>query len=309
MSIKQEQISVLMLAYNHGPYIRQAIESVLAQQCDHPFRLWIGEDNSSDDTRAVCRELQTVHSDRIELLCSDESLGMHGNFSNLWKHSSGEFVAFCEGDDYWSDPFKLQKQVDWMEMHPENSMCGTFTDIISRKVDGTWEISGQVRPPVVQSAYSFEDLIPSYTFHFSSVMVRRGAVQFPVWFQSVYCVDRPLYLLAAQNGPAGLLPEVTSVYRLHAGGAWSTLDMRAKADRSIHLFETMMHFFPAGYRWKFRRTLGDILWAYTGQAVHCKDWSAAGYAYRASLHCLPALHYLRYFRQHTGLMARAVWRK
>src|SRR6056297_2760821 len=227
MAISKETISVLMLAYNHGPYIRQAIESVLAQQCDHPFRLWIGEDHSSDDTRAVCRELQTVHSDRIELLCSDESLGMHGNFSNLWKHSSGEFVAFCEGDDYWSDPFKLQKQLDFFREHADCNLCGTFTDILS--ADGS--VSGRVQPPGSKEIYTFEEMIGRYGFHFSSVMVRRDAVQFPAWFSSVYCVDRPLYLLATQTGTAGLISEVTSVYRLHAGGSWSALDVCTKAER------------------------------------------------------------------------------
>ena len=308
MNHTSETVSVLMLAYRHGPYIRQAIESVLAQQCDRSFRLWIGEDNSPDDTRAVCRELQVAHPDRIELFCSDDSLGMHGNFSNLWEKSRGDLVAFCEGDDYWCDPLKLQKQIDFFEEHPECSLCGTFTDVHCLE-DGAWKKSGEVRPPTLQSTYSFEEMIPSYMFHFSSVMLRRSAVDFPDWFQSTYCVDRPIYLLAAQNGQAGLLAETTSVYRMHPGGNWSTLNATARMEKSIHLFETMSDFFAPEYAATFRRTVGDILWSYIGQAAGQRDIASAATVYRRCVRYLPTSHFIRYIRNHIGLWGRFVlWR-
>lgn len=298
--MKNEEISVLMLAYNHEPYIRQAIESVLAQQCDTPFRLWIGEDHSSDNTREVCRELQVAHPDRIELLRSDKPLGMHGNFSNLWKKSSGEFVAFCEGDDYWCDPFKLQKQIDFFRMHSDCTLCGTFTDILAD--DGT--ISRRVQPPGCKEVYTFEELIGRYGFHFSSVMLRRRSITFPDWFERSYCVDRPLYLLAAEQGSAGLIPEVTSVYRLHDGGAWSTLNARDKADKSIQLFMLMQNHFPQKYAATFKDALANILWSYIGEALQKNDRAVALSVYRDALRYLPPVHIVRHLKKHLGLTAR-----
>ena len=302
--MEAETISVLMLARNHGPFVRQAIESVLAQRCDQPFRLWIGEDASTDGTLAVCRELEAAHPDRIRLLASASALGMHGNFARLWAESRGELVAFCEGDDFWSDPLKLRKQADYLARNADCALCGTFTDVLSQGPDGAWRISGQIRPPVLRDKYAFEELIPFYGFHFSSVMLRRSAVEFPGWFQTVYCVDRPLYLLAAQHGKAGLIPDTTSVYRLHPGGLWSTLDAAGKADRSVHLFETMKAHFPAEHARDFDRALGNILWSYVGDAIRQGDVRSLGPVYRRCLHDLPWTHLLRQARNHAG-----VWRQ
>lgn len=302
--MEPEAISVLMLTRNHGPFVRQAVESVLAQRCDRPFCLWIGEDGSTDDAPALCRELQAAHPDRIRLLSSPAPLGMHGNFARLWAASSGDLVAFCEGDDYWRDPLKLQKQAEYLDRNPECSLCGTFTDVLSRGADGAWRITGQVRPPVLRETYSFEDLIPAYGFHFSSVVLRRNAVDFPDWFPTVYCVDRPLYLLAAQKGKAGLIPEATSVYRLHAGGLWSTLDARGKAARSAHLFAAMKAYFPARYAKNFDRALGNVLWSYVGEAVRQGDGAGLRSVYRQSLGYLPWTHVVRHVRNHAGIWRR-----
>lgn len=299
-----ETISVLMLARNHGPYVRQAIESVLVQRCDQPFRLWIGEDASTDDTLAVCRELAATHPERIRLLASSSALGMHGNFARLWAESRGELVAFCEGDDYWNDPLKLQKQLDYLARNADCALCGTYTDVLSQGPDGAWRVSGRIHPPVFRDKYAFEELIPCYGFHFSSVMLRRSAVEFPGWFQTVYCVDRPLYLLAAQHGKAGLIPEATSVYRLHPGGLWSTLDAAGKANRSIHLFATLKSHFPAPCGPAFDRTLGHILWSYVGEAVRRGDRRGVRAVYAKCLIYLSPAHYVRHFKSHVAIWCR-----
>jgi glycosyltransferase involved in cell wall biosynthesis len=304
--LNNESVSVLMLAHNHEPYIRQAIEGVLSQQGTTSFQLWVGEDGSSDQTRVICLEMQSANPRQIHVLTSDQPLGMHGNFSSLWENSGGGLVAFCEGDDYWCDTLKLQKQVDFLKHNPDCSLCGTFTDIIKQSESGEWEVSGQVRPPVLQEKYSFAEMIPSYGFHFSSVMLRRDAVRFPDWFQQVYCVDRPLYLLAAQNGLAGLIPEVTSVYRLHSGGAWSTLGACEKAERSIHLFDIMGSYFSPQYGSVFRRTLGGILWSYTGQALQAGDRLAARAVYQKCLRYVPVVHVVKHARSHLGVVMRLI---
>lgn len=261
-------VSVLMLAYNHGEYIRQAVNSIVDQQTEgFTFELLIGEDNSKDNTLAICKELQQQHPHIIRLVVSETNVGMHPNFARLWVRARGKYIAFCEGDDYWVDYQKLAKQVDFLNAHPECTLCGTYTQSIRQNVEGNWENAELIRPPKLQEFYSFEEMIPSYNFHFSSVMVCKGAVEFPNWFWEVYCVDRPFYLLATQQGLAGLIPKVTSVYRHHRGGVWSPLSLENKADRSAYLFQKLKTYFDEKYKKIFDTTLGDILWFYMSEAL------------------------------------------
>jgi glycosyltransferase involved in cell wall biosynthesis len=111
-------VSVKMITYNHAPYIAQAIEGVLEQQTNFPFELVIGEDCSTDGTREIVFEYQKKYPDVIRVITSESNVGMKRNGYRTTKVCRGEYIAFCEGDDYWHDPSKLQKQVDYLESHP-----------------------------------------------------------------------------------------------------------------------------------------------------------------------------------------------
>lgn len=121
---KHPVVSVHMLTYNHEPYIRQAIEGVMAQKTDFEFELVIGEDCSKDKTREICFEYQKKYPDKIRVLWWHENVSKYGgNLRRITAHCRGEFIAFCEGDDYWIDPLKLQKQVDAMRKYPNVGLC------------------------------------------------------------------------------------------------------------------------------------------------------------------------------------------
>lgn len=276
-----------MLAWEHGPYIGEAIESVVGQDFDGGLELLIGEDASRDDTLQVCEDYRARFPQLIQVFPTETNVGMHANFARLWQAARGEYIALCEGDDYWSVPDKLSKQLGFLEENSDCTLCGTFTRKIAQGENGEWEPAGEVRPEVLQQKYTFEELIAGYHFHFSSVMVRRSAVEFPEWFKTVYCVDRPLYLLAALNGKAGLLPEFTSVYRLHDGGNWSSISMEQKAQRSTDLFLKMRDYFPAQYRKSFETTLGAILWSYMAQDLLSGRRSSARRIFWQSLSFTP----------------------
>ena len=95
-------VSVLMLAYNHSEFIKQAIASIINQETNgFTFEIIIGEDNSTDDTLDICKELQQKYPYLIRLIVSDGNVGMHRNFARLWIRAKGKYIAFCEGDDYW----------------------------------------------------------------------------------------------------------------------------------------------------------------------------------------------------------------
>ena len=113
-------IIVKMLAYNHEKYISQAIESVLMQETVYRVRLVIAEDCSSDNTREIVKEYHQKYPDKIKLILNDRNLGMKKNSANIYRYTmNADYLAVCEGDDYWTDSHKLQKQVSFLEEHPE----------------------------------------------------------------------------------------------------------------------------------------------------------------------------------------------
>lgn len=119
-------VSVKMITYNHEPFIAQAIEGVLQQNTNFPFELVIGEDCSTDGTRQIVHEYQKKHPGIIRVITSDKNVGMKKNGLRTLKACQGKYIAFCEGDDYWHSPEKMQKQADYLEQHPE---CGmVFSD-------------------------------------------------------------------------------------------------------------------------------------------------------------------------------------
>ncbi|MEG1611126.1 MAG: glycosyltransferase [Alistipes sp.] len=130
---KLPMVSVCMITYNHAPYIRQAIEGVLMQQTSFPIELIIGEDCGTDATRAIVKEYETQRPDLIVGQYPEHNRGMMNNFMTVLSASQGKYIALCEGDDYWTDPLKLQKQVDFLEAHPDYGMCYTNFDIYNQK--------------------------------------------------------------------------------------------------------------------------------------------------------------------------------
>ena len=118
-------VSVCMTTYNHAPYLREAIESVLAQQTDFDVELVLGEDCSTDSTRAICEEYVARFPDRVRLVCGEENIGWRANYLRTFEACRGRYVAYCDGDDWWCDPRKLQRQVAWLEAHPDCGMCYT----------------------------------------------------------------------------------------------------------------------------------------------------------------------------------------
>jgi len=105
------KVSVLMITYNHEKYIREAIDGVLMQKTDFPIELIIGEDCSTDNTREIVIEYTKKHPEIVKPQLPNENRGMQNNFMGIYNAALGKFIALCEGDDYWTDPYKLQKQV------------------------------------------------------------------------------------------------------------------------------------------------------------------------------------------------------
>lgn len=116
-------VTVVTITYNHERYIAKCIDGVLSQKVDFPMEFIIAEDCSTDGTRAICEDYARKHPESIRLITSETNIGYNPNELRAMKAARGKYIAYCEGDDYWTDPNKLQKQVDFLEAHPEYSIC------------------------------------------------------------------------------------------------------------------------------------------------------------------------------------------
>ena len=117
------KVSVLTITYNHEKYIAQAIESVLIQEVNFDYELVIGEDCSTDKTREIVIDYQRKYPHKIRLLLNEKNLGMHRNFAQTYHACRGQYIAVLEGDDFWTSPHKLQKQVDFLDNNPDFAIC------------------------------------------------------------------------------------------------------------------------------------------------------------------------------------------
>lgn len=114
--------SVLMLAYNHAPYLEKSIQCILDQRTNFPFELIIGEDCSTDATREIALNYQRNNPHIIKVITSENNVGALENLRRIENASRGKYVSYCEGDDYWHEPNKLQQQVEFLESRPEYVM-------------------------------------------------------------------------------------------------------------------------------------------------------------------------------------------
>ncbi|WP_158218629.1 glycosyltransferase [Synechococcus sp. 1G10] len=274
MQMPQPEISIIMITYNHGPYIGKAIESVIAQSVFQQTELLIGDDCSQDETFKIASSFAAQYPDNIHLFrSSPEPLGPHRNFERLCRAMRAPFVAFLEGDDWWIDPHKLETQLALLKAHNACSFCGAYTEVVDERDLSMRSKSSLklIKPSQEGDELDFSALIRGFHFHISSVLMRSTALMMPDWIYSQYCLDRPLYLLAAQHGNAVVLHRVVSVYRQHGTGVWASRSAWERAQRSWSLFHTFMQVFPARYCILFRRTLSEILWSYLPEVLYQKE--------------------------------------
>lgn len=223
-----------MITYNHEPYIAQAIEGVLMQKTDFPFELVIGEDGSSDGTRRICEAYQEKYPDRIRLLLRDTNIGMMPNFVQTLSACTGRYTALCEGDDYWTDPHKLQQQVDFLEAHPELNLCYHPVKVLR---DGELVEDWLTRPPKADT--DILDFARYGNFvHTPSVVMRTNYLPLPSWLLQSPLGDFPLYMLCLQSGRAHLLPDCMAVYR-YGSGVLSNQQLARKYQAAIRTFELL----------------------------------------------------------------------
>lgn len=215
------KVSVLMITHNHERYIEQAVRSVLAQRTDFDFELVVGEDHSTDRTREIVLAVASEYPNRIRVLLRDRNLGMIGNLIATHDACVGEYIAICEGDDWWTRADKLQTQVDHMDRHPACRL--SFHDARIDCEPGIGD-AGVIRPPE-RAQVGLAGWLWHRSWHGSyiptaSIVFRRPGGALPAWYAQLrFAGDWPLIAwLLSRGGELHYIEGEYAAYRRHPGG-------------------------------------------------------------------------------------------
>lgn len=206
------KLSICVITYNHSEFIKQCLEGALNQKFEFDYEIVISDDCSNDDTVLICRQYQENNPDLITLLTSERNNGMAFNWYKAIQACSGEFIAICEGDDYWISENKVMTQFDYMSENPNCNLC--FHDV---------EITGSSKPqnfyffPSDKDILSFKDVILNHQIPTCSMMIRRDAFmnKIPKIFYKFPVCDIPVHLILTERGYAFHIREKFSVYRVN----------------------------------------------------------------------------------------------
>jgi glycosyltransferase involved in cell wall biosynthesis len=229
-----------MLTYNHEKFIAQAIEGVMMQQTNFPFELVIGEDCSTDDTRRICLQYKEKYPETIQLLLHEKNVGAKRNGQMVIDACMGKYIAICEGDDYWTDPCKLQKQVDFLETHSDYSACAhqctVIYDYMNRKPE---PFTKKTKDPVL-----LKDLLNGHICHLNTLMVKHELIQMADNESAdIVSTDKYLYFVCAANGFIKFMPEAMSVYRINHTGI-STWINPAMMEADLQMATLLVNAYP-----------------------------------------------------------------
>ena len=234
-------VSVSCITFDHGRYLREALEGFVGQETDFRFEVLIHDDASTDDTVSIIREYAEKYPEIIRPMYEEENQYSKGisNISGVFNfpRARGKYIAMCEGDDYWSDPHKLQKQVDYMEAHPQCSLCAHAAGIVSD--DGAFRTETAIRPFTESRELKPEEVISKkVNLPTASLLFRTEyAKRLPQWYFDCPVGDIPLQLFMLMNGSVYYMDETMSMYRMGRQGSWGEMMDREALEKAAARWE------------------------------------------------------------------------
>ncbi|ASB50954.1 glycosyltransferase family 2 protein [Alkalitalea saponilacus] len=235
-------VSICCMAYNHEKFIKEAIEGFLMQKTNFPFEIVIHDDASTDKTAEIIKSYEEKHPELFVTkyqTVNQYSQGLKPTVHFLYPKARGKYIALCEGDDYWTDPYKLQKQVDFLEENAEYVICfhnakinkhgELLDDYITRKVPETTDIL---------------ELAKGNYMHTPTVIFKRKWQELPDWFSKCSAGDYALHMINAQFGKIKKLDDVMAVYRVHGSNIWANQKTNEMAINIHKYLDVMLDKFP-----------------------------------------------------------------
>ena len=216
-------VSIRCLVYNHEPYLRQCLEGFVMQQTNFRFEAIVHDDASTDGSAAIIREYAAKYPDIIKPIYETENQysKRDGSLRRIMNaHTHGKYVAMCEGDDYWTDPLKLQKQVDFLESHSDYVVCSHRFKIYNQSKQ---QMGDDWHDKITEDiSYDLNSLIHGNWYHTPvTVVYRYGALCLEEYMKYKNSKDATLFFYLLKKGKGYMMAEQMAVYREHSGGIWS----------------------------------------------------------------------------------------
>jgi hypothetical protein len=239
------RVSVIVQTYDHRDFIAQAIEGVLMQRASFPVEVIVADDASTDGTRELVRTYAGSHPDRLRAVLPERNLGPSATFERALGEARGEYVAYLDGDDFWTSPHKLSRQVQALDAHPGWAGCFHRASLAYGPT-GHPHRTGHAIPDFDRTEARLEDLVAGVCFlPGPSWMHRRSSLRRLPSLDGVEWSDWLIHIMVARDGALGFLDEVMAAYRVHAGGAFSGLDRSAQLEEDLRFFGRLGAELPA----------------------------------------------------------------
>tara|TARA_R110002012_G_scaffold48720_3_gene126569 strand:+ start:2404 stop:3897 length:1494 start_codon:yes stop_codon:yes gene_type:complete len=248
--LKPPMVSVFCMVYNQEKYVAQTIEGFLMQKTNFSTVMVIGEDASTDGSKEVILKYARTYPGKFKLLLSDKNFGAHKNQEKVLKHCTGKYIAMCEGDDYWTDPLKLQKQVSFMKANPKYSLIFTNGRVLYSEENNLSQLIYSNGEDKINAYYSFP--LPKETTDITTLAkgnyIHTAGVLFlnwtdeglPTYMEKVTIGDWPLHLMTATKGLIKFLDEDTFCYRIHSNGIYSKKNKIEKLRLALGQFSPVL---------------------------------------------------------------------
>jgi len=258
-------VSVRLMTYNHEKFIKEAMDGIMMQQTNFLVEVVVGDDFSPDKTLEIIKTYSDVDNIHIRVLdrpmggryyTERQKKGRLYNFQNIIANCSGKYVALLDGDDYWTDPQKLQKQVDFLESNQEYSICG-HNHSIYRQDLGELDTSRSIK---TNKTIELKDILNANCFVTATTLFRKSLIHYPDWFLKAPVGDWTSWIILLENKKGMILKDNMAVYRIHEGGVYGReFDKGSLLKKDLKVYDSLIELFPIykeqlekGKRYKIR---------------------------------------------------------
>ena len=249
-------LSVCIRTYNQERFVSQALESVLMQRTCFPFEIIVSDDCSSDGTRTILKDFEQRYPGRFHLLLGETNVGGPNNLRRVIEASSAKYITCLDGDDYYTDKYKLQKQVEFLEDNEKYAACFHNVLSISEESDERSLFLPLDFPSIVDA----RDVISKRWFlPIHSVMMRRELISFPDWYDTVMNDDFVVNLSVVMHGPYYYMPDVMAIYRHHTSNvSIGYRDISLINGQLCKILDGFSRIYPEEYMHVFENRIKDL---------------------------------------------------
>lgn len=255
-------LSICCLTYNHKGTIEKAVNSFLLQKTDFSVEILIFDDASDDGTIQIIKSFQNLYPNKVRTLIQPENQYSKGKslyeiYTQIaFPQIQGKYIAICEGDDYWTDPLKLQKQVDFLESNPDYAISFHDAGFTGDKDTDFYEHAKYFREVLNnRSTFELSDLIKNNFIPNCTVVYRNCVETFPDLFKNTVFPDWPLHIIFAQKGKIGYINEVMAVHHKRCSGIWEGLSLDSRMNSVYWFYYDLLLFAGENHRFEILNIL------------------------------------------------------